>query len=317
MIATKNSEGTLTKGGWQPAKSSLGEDVILEPIVVTAQGSGSVVVENTYDYTVERIKICGKSEQDGTPSPDNPVEIQSVGGTVTVRGRNLVSPDLFTSGTSASVVAASSNAVTMRKTISTLNTSTVIQSVYLTAGQYTASIGSISSTDGLTGGHALVSDSSTFIYNYSSSGARTISFSIDESGYYSFRIYANYRSETGTELTYTNIQLERGADVTDYQPYYEPTTIDLPDLYAVGDVQDVMYVDRTQGRAWVERYIDPDLLVDTAPVDEQTGAVLDEAVIEELEYSEVPTFPRHTTIIANGNATPEIEVTALAYRLNT
>lgn len=66
--------------------------------------SGSVISTNNSAYTpVKGLKLFGKTTQDGTPSPENPVELVSVGdgGSVktTVAGKNLL--ELTTAGLSA------------------------------------------------------------------------------------------------------------------------------------------------------------------------------------------------------------------------
>lgn len=60
----------------------------------TANGSSSYTLNNTVDYPLLGLNLYGKSTQDGTPTPDAPVDIVSVGdsGSVAVQacGKNLV-----------------------------------------------------------------------------------------------------------------------------------------------------------------------------------------------------------------------------------
>ena len=57
------------------------------------RGGSSYTIENAVDYPLLGLNLYGKSTQDGTPTPENPVEIVSVGdsGSVSVQacGRNL------------------------------------------------------------------------------------------------------------------------------------------------------------------------------------------------------------------------------------
>lgn len=55
------------------------------------RGESSYTIENAVDYPLMGLTMYGKSVQDGTPTPENPVEIVSVENpTVTVCGKNLL-----------------------------------------------------------------------------------------------------------------------------------------------------------------------------------------------------------------------------------
>ena len=59
----------------------------------TASGESSYTINNAVDYPLLGLNLYGKSTQDGTPTPDNPVDIVSVGdrGSVSVQtcGKNI------------------------------------------------------------------------------------------------------------------------------------------------------------------------------------------------------------------------------------
>ena len=61
----------------QPYKQKYNE-AYTETQTATAEGT-SIAVTNKDDYTWKSFGICGKTAQDGTPSPDAPVELVSVG----------------------------------------------------------------------------------------------------------------------------------------------------------------------------------------------------------------------------------------------
>lgn len=66
-------------------------------IVLEAEGE-SVVLSDSSPYPLQGLKLFGKSTQDGTPTPESPVEIVSVGNpAVTVYGKNLINNTLSTS----------------------------------------------------------------------------------------------------------------------------------------------------------------------------------------------------------------------------
>lgn len=69
-------------------------DSVLDNVEIVKTASGSVInVSDSADYRLLGLKLYGKSVQDGTPTPESPVEIESVGdgGNITtqVRGTNL------------------------------------------------------------------------------------------------------------------------------------------------------------------------------------------------------------------------------------
>ena len=63
-------------------------------------GKSSYALTNAVDYPLLGLNLYGKSVQDGTPTPENPVEIVSVGDSgsvgVTACGKNLLNPTLQT-----------------------------------------------------------------------------------------------------------------------------------------------------------------------------------------------------------------------------
>lgn len=66
-------------------------------IVLDAEGE-SIVVNDASEYPLQNLKVFGKSTQDGTPTPDAPVDIVSVENpTVAVYGKNLCNMNAFNS----------------------------------------------------------------------------------------------------------------------------------------------------------------------------------------------------------------------------
>lgn len=73
-------------------------DALLETVEVSELSGEILTIPNTEDGALEDYRILGKSVQDGTPAPDNPIEIQSVESPVNVVscGTNLLPPLNFT-----------------------------------------------------------------------------------------------------------------------------------------------------------------------------------------------------------------------------
>ena len=86
-------------------------------IICEAEGS-AIAVSDASDNYVKNLRIFGKSTQDGTPTPDAPVEIVSVENpTVTVVGKNLL-PDVATneSYSGVTIVVNSDKSITVNGT---------------------------------------------------------------------------------------------------------------------------------------------------------------------------------------------------------
>ena len=107
MISVGNNKAVLCKGDFHPAALYKGDKKIAGYSVEEFSGEGSVVLENCYNDKLHNAQIIGNSIQDGTPTPEAPIEVQSVGKLVTegeyagkykilvrARGKNLFNPNL-------------------------------------------------------------------------------------------------------------------------------------------------------------------------------------------------------------------------------
>lgn len=74
-------------------------------------------------------------------------------------------------------------------------------------------------------------------------GIRDRELTTDNSGYLYFRVNRGATRELYEEmLANTEVQLERGSAATDYEPYREPQTVSVADLFAVGNYKDTQGV---------------------------------------------------------------------------
>lgn len=210
-----------------------------------SSGSPPISLESCADTTAIDYKIYGNSIQDGTPSPDNPIEVQNVGELVTdetdvnygkykipvtARSKNLFNEELllgniYTTKTDDGykftgypvVYNSSSDLVKYIKSVLKPNvTYTLSRSV---SGYVSDSVGFI-----------WIRDSSTNLvqvegyYNGVSSSKFTLSQEqID--GIVNIYIYGQNRSNPNTIFNY--IQLEEGSTATDYEPYRKPVTTNI------------------------------------------------------------------------------------------
>ena len=204
------------------------------------------------------------------PSPEFPSEINNTGDLITkdncasygsdacdnigkyvvqvkATGKNILDISKLEVGAYSTGLTQSSNTFSFKRT-GTKNTSSIFTKIKLEAGTYTIS-GNLTQSDGRNGGYGVYDlEKKEYLVNRSSSGIGTSTFKVTESKIYSLGFFCNYNSEEGTQVTYSNIQLEYGSSATTYEPYREATTniyLDEP-LRKVGDYVD--YIDYSNGK---------------------------------------------------------------------
>ena len=195
----------------------------------------------------------GKCEQNGTPTPDTPVDIVCNNGVLkfdninqeiyadgTVETINVHGKNLFDIATAQ--ILFKSGLVTATKT----ETGYVLENPNTEFNFILVGIGTVDELDGKTITASCSADRGyNFIYsnadgsNRSYINATTMTISKVAAGgrtNVSVRLTAN--SSQGTSFTYNNIQVERGSTATDYAPYYNGGTATTEMLLKVGDYQD-------------------------------------------------------------------------------
>ena len=204
------------------------------------------------------------------PSPEFPSEINNTGDLITkdncasygsdacdnidkyvvqvkATGKNILDISKLEVGAYSTGLTQSSNTFSFKRT-GTKNTSSIFTKIKLEAGTYTIS-GNLTQSDGKNGGYGVYDlEKQEYLVNRSSSGIGTSTFTVPESKIYSLGFFCNYNSVEGTQVTYSNIQLEYGSSATTYEPYREATTniyLDEP-LRKVGDYVD--YIDYSNGK---------------------------------------------------------------------
>ena len=204
------------------------------------------------------------------PSPEFPSEINKTGDLITkdncasygsdacnsvgkyvvqvkATGKNILDISKLEAGAYSTGLTQSSNTFSFKRT-GTKNTSSIFTKIKLEAGTYTIS-GNLTQSDGLNGGYGVYDlEKQEYLVNRSSSGIGTSTFTVPESKIYSLGFFCNYNSVEGTQVTYSNIQLEYASSATTYEPYREATTniyLDEP-LRKVGDYVD--YIDYANGK---------------------------------------------------------------------
>ena len=183
--------------------------------------------ENIFNNEIE-ILIEGNSIQDGVPLPESPIDIESVeNSNLTIRGKNLfdINQDFYTSY--------GEKEVDEEKMIITGSWYTQFKIpverniLYRLSGQVEYTVNGGVSVWGLSGGNdpikgGLLPNNGTF-----NTGDRDF-------------VYLGFYSGTSSpgQSIFENVQLEKGSVTTEYEPYVEPITIEIPTLRKVDNIAD-------------------------------------------------------------------------------
>lgn len=186
-----------------------------------------IAAENTYKANLG-LKVFGKSTQNGVPSPESPIPINSIGDSgsvdVVVTGKNLIPTNLAQNGISY-------NADTKRWEFEALSKYGRVNvriidpkkgSYILLAGQYTFTV--IDNQNMLYVGVSNVeneNDWKALIILKKTKTSGTFTLTEDT------RIGLFATPIDTTQTGYVQIQLERGSTATSYQPYREPQTLTI------------------------------------------------------------------------------------------
>ena len=217
--------------------------------VIDAEASGSVIhMEDASTRGIRNMKIYGKTTQNGTPTPDAPVDLVSAGDggsvKVIVSGKNLLS-EPFVIGVHRQNGYANNNTAV----IST-------KGIYLRAGTYVVSCPYVSGLYMYVNGMTDATHTSDYQANYLN--VRTIK--ISEDGLYNLQ----FNKPTGETFTVAELQivnasaqLEFGTTETPYEHYKGQTlTIITPNgLPGIPVTSDGNYTDEN-GQEWVCDEID-------------------------------------------------------------
>jgi hypothetical protein len=202
---------------------NLGEAIA--DLEVTRTATGSAITIDSANAPLQNLKLYGKTTQDGTPTPDNPIELKSVGDSgsfnVGVFGNNLYS---------------GGNLSFTKSTVITLDCPIV-------AGTYTLSC-YLTTTDTRYGG-AIVG----FIEGGENGANVNVSIEKDKRVTKTFTLFApvkhirfnasaSFSESEGYDATYTDIMLNIGSSALPYEEYKGQTLTNNDTLRGIGDIAD-------------------------------------------------------------------------------
>lgn len=225
----------------------------------TASGTTAQTVNDAWPTTPESAVLYGKCVQDGTPTPDNPVDMQVVGGRNLLIPRNhstTVNGVTFTDNGDDTWTLSGTATATADYVINTQDTE---NAVFVQPGAYNFS------AEGLVSGlSAIISGGGTNGYPYreltvDNPSKNGIATSAKKFNYIMMRV----ASGTTVNTTTVKLQLESGTTATPFTPYgciglqigETVTPIDLQGHTLAGlpdGTRDVLRVD-SAGRVWIEK----------------------------------------------------------------
>lgn len=181
-----------------------------------------------------------ESTQDGEPTPDNPVEVKTVKGSVDVK---VVGKNLFDKN---NIQWYRANSVDFSTTINTSDIRIRTNSFKIEGGKtYVVS--------GIPDEVTLYRVRTYNEYNGENIASISLtnnSFTLDSQVKYIhlFFIGSNFTDETNTLMANANIQIEEGSTATTYEPYKEtivPIPLNNNELVGIGDYKDELKVDKS------------------------------------------------------------------------
>ena len=187
-------------------------------------GSSDATTSKSSSFNIDNVlklkehSLYGDTLQDGTPTPDTPVEIQSVTGlqNIEVCGKNLCNNALFVASSGATINSYTDNSISVTF-VGTYKAAT--QFINISNSIYTFSIGNISNNKGRM---------EVYLYNNGEQvGTKqnitaNHTYTIDNTNGLGDQIRLTLSNSDLTqtnEIIFNNIQLEQGSTATEYEPY--------------------------------------------------------------------------------------------------
>lgn len=209
---------------------------LLNQIPVGTVLGESINVQDSSDLPFKDIEIKGKTTQDGTPTPSNPVSINVVTGDVTV---NLRTKNLFNASTGQNGYVNDSGSVVSR------NYQYASDYIELSEGDYTISGSIVFSNIG----YALYDkNKSILLPREDNKNKQSVTVSITNQKY--IRFWIDVGNTSGITLNANNVtntykvQCEKGSTATAYEPYQEQSqllSLGNMELCKIGNYQDYIY----------------------------------------------------------------------------
>lgn len=282
-MLSKRGKTTEDLGPLKKEISLIKEDLSNKITKFYASNQGETHITDSDNGKIQDMMLYGKSSQNGTPAPENPVEIKNVvNPTVKVCGKNLWNPILggYISGVDGSITAGPKEQYAVTDFIKTSG-----KDITVIARNFSSAMGS----------------SYAYRIGFYNAEKKWIKNAVLSDGN---KHSINTFNITGTEYirvsapsgTYDTIQIEKGSEATSYEPYTEQS-VQLP--YALnaipvtsggnvtidGQQYNADYVDVERGK--VVRMVDSSKLDNTQSIVDKTEWLLAEAQEIDLTTEEI------------------------------
>ena len=225
-------------------------------VVGWAEGA-NIYLDDAIDQYLVGLRIFGKSTQAGTPKPDAPVDLVSVGDYgnigVTVVGKNLVDIAKATpTGSERISISGDTIIISAGSSIYGVKLNGVVLEVGRT---YTMSVGNVSQHD-VNFGFRIIYHDDTISNTYGDRSLLTLTVTKPIKSVY---FYAGYGFTSTSQISVTQLQIEEGSTRTAYEPYKaQSLTISTPNgLPGIPVTSGGNYTD-ANGQQWICDEIDFD-----------------------------------------------------------
>ena len=214
-------------------------------IVCSAEGS-VITVNDASDMAIQGMKIFGRSTQDGTPTPDAPVEIKSVENpVVTVCGKNLLDMDLmindqFVKNTDGTYTITKNGAGTLRFSKRAVCS--------IPKGTYILSVGNVVGFDDAVRVALTLANGEETACVVTANAPKTI---IVDADIVKFATYIPAERDDGVYTTMSNLMLECDSEVTAYEPYKAVQTVEITHTLPGIPVSSGGNYTDTDGQQWI------------------------------------------------------------------
>lgn len=234
---------TLKESGKAADAKAVGDELETKADALICSAAGfSIVVSDSAESTLKGLTVYGKTTQDGTPTPDAPIDLVSVESpTVSVYGRNLVDIDSMLND---QLIKNTDGTYTLTKNgTGSLRFSARFE-CNLPKGVYSLSVGNVSGTEETV--------RVALTYSNGSEAAIVVPKIINaEDSIVKIGLYIPADREDGAYTTFSNLVLMSGEAVAEYEPYKEEQSLALPySLHGIPVDSGGNYTDE-QGQQWI------------------------------------------------------------------
>lgn len=210
------------------------ENVRRPDIVETVSGE-VITVSDSAEAPLQGLKVFGKTIQNGTPTPDAPVAMESVGAdgdvAVTVAGKNLLNMPRKTETKSGVTWIAEESVLTIIGTTEGLYGDIICKNARIEAGTYTVSFKNLEKLNRIEIDCAYEDGTKVSAMQYVTASKPSFTFTAKEYCYVGMTFVINSGTAFGNENnpTFIYAQIEAGSKITEYEPYKEQNlTISIP-----------------------------------------------------------------------------------------